>query len=708
MFDDLYTLWLGIGPGPRPPDHYALLGLERFCQDIEAIESATRARLTRLDEFAMHPDRDTRDAVQDMMNEVARARVCLVNPAKRGAYDQRLGGGPAAPAGAAQAAVAPARPLPPRESVFEQGEPVFARDEPALAGTGPAGRTPEPNATIRAFEALVWKHLGKWKLGPQEERLLVAEAADLSIADAAARRIIRKIDRAAEGRAEKRHNWTVGIVVGSACVVVAGLVVFLLVSNWRVERRQEMETQFSAALASAKDCLARNDLDGAGLALDEAKSLFPEDPRYAAMNGELAAARSMVEKEMAFAAALAAARECIARKDWQAAGQALAKVRNILPDDPRSTALDGEITVVRSSLKLLDEAMSLYATGKYADANSRIAQILAVRPGDPEAIAMKVKIGEYLSQQASSRPRNPMPATQAAMTPAQRGEVHKARDAVKQALAMKPADPESLALQAEIEKYLAQPAASQPATSQPIVPKPGELLLDLGGGVSMKLALIPAGKFMMGSPETEKDRRMAEGPQREVRISKPFYMGVYEVTREQYERLMGKNPSKFKGPRNPVEQVSWDDAVEFCNKLSQKTGREVSLPTEAQWEYACRAGSKTRFGFGDNDAELGDYGWFTENSGDKTHQVGGKKPNALGLYDMHGNVAEWCSDWYGPYGRANDTDPAGPTSGRSHVLRGGSWYRYPPDCRSAHRGGISPGDVLGLTGVGFRVSVGPS
>ena len=224
-----------------------------------------------------------------------------------------------------------------------------------------------------------------------------------------------------------------------------------------------------------------------------------------------------------------------------------------------------------------------------------------------------------------------------------------------------------------------------------------ELTLDLGNNISMKLVLLPAGKFMMGSPDTEKDHERNEGPQHEVTISKPFYMGVYEVTQEQYEAVMGKNPSSFKGAQKPVETVFWNDAVEFCKKLSQKTGKTVSLPTEAQWEHACRAGSKTRFYYGnDNDhANLGDYAWYQKKYGEgETHAVGQKKSNAFGLYDMHGNVLEWCADWYDEheedYANADKTDPTGPAIGSGRVLRGGSWIHLPRYCRSASRFRYAP------------------
>ena len=234
-------------------------------------------------------------------------------------------------------------------------------------------------------------------------------------------------------------------------------------------------------------------------------------------------------------------------------------------------------------------------------------------------------------------------------------------------------------------------SGSQPAAPTPAAP--AELTLDLGGSVTMKMVLIPAGKFLMGEGE---DRH-------EVTLSKPFYVGVTEVTQAQYQAVMGTNPSSFKGETNPVELVSWNDATEFCKKLSEKTRQAVRLPTEAEWEYACRAGTATAFSFGDADSVLGDYAWYSANSDNTTHPVAQKKPNAWGLYDMHGNVWEWCADWYGDYPNGAVTDPQGPASGAYRVLRGGCWHYYPFICRSALRVNSNPG--YRVNHFGFRVVV---
>ena len=171
-----------------------------------------------------------------------------------------------------------------------------------------------------------------------------------------------------------------------------------------------------------------------------------------------------------------------------------------------------------------------------------------------------------------------------------------------------------------------------------------------------------------------------------VTITKPYYIGKYPVTQEQWQQVMGVNPSHFQGKKNPVEMISWDDCQQFMEKLKEKVPAQTfRLPTEAEWEYACRAGSTTDYHFGDNPAELGDYAWYNDNSYATTHPVGAKKPNAWGLYDMTGNVWEWCSDWNASYTAADQIDPTGPATGLSHVMRGGSWNLGARYAQSAHR-----------------------
>ncbi|NCQ89500.1 MAG: SUMF1/EgtB/PvdO family nonheme iron enzyme, partial [Microcystis aeruginosa LG13-03] len=209
---------------------------------------------------------------------------------------------------------------------------------------------------------------------------------------------------------------------------------------------------------------------------------------------------------------------------------------------------------------------------------------------------------------------------------------------------------------------------------------------NLPNGVTLEMVGLPAGQFLMGSPDSDPDAASDEKPQHQVKVNS-FAIGKYPVTQAQYQAVMGTNPSYFKNnPQNPVEQVSWNDAQAFCQKSSQITGKTYRLPTEAEWEYACRAGTTTRFYFGDDANQLEDYAWYDGNSGGKTHPVGQKKPNARGLYDMSGNVWEWCEDnSHNNYIGAPKDGSAWLTNDNDyHILRGGSWYDFPNYCRSAY------------------------
>lgn len=229
--------------------------------------------------------------------------------------------------------------------------------------------------------------------------------------------------------------------------------------------------------------------------------------------------------------------------------------------------------------------------------------------------------------------------------------------------------------------------------------------LSLPGGVKMEFAWCPPRTFLMGSPEGEKNRNKDE-TQHEVHLTKGFWLGVHEVTQAQWKAVMGNNLSEFRGDDLPVDQVSWEDAQKFCAELKEKTGLEVRLPTEAEWEYACRAGRKAAYGFGEDARDLGDYAWFIDNSNGQTQPVGKKKPNRWGIFDMHGNVWEWCSDWYEDYPREKATDPTGPPRGSDRVIRGGSWLNFAGRCRVAYRSRGAPGDRCDY--LGFRLAAGPS
>ena len=216
------------------------------------------------------------------------------------------------------------------------------------------------------------------------------------------------------------------------------------------------------------------------------------------------------------------------------------------------------------------------------------------------------------------------------------------------------------------------------------------------------LRLIPAGEFDMGSPDTEQYRFIDE-TLHHVKISKPFYMGKCEVTQAQWKAIMGNNPSNWQGDNLPVEEISWNDAQDFL----KKAGDGFRLPTEAEWEYACRAGSKVRWGHGDEQDKLKDYAWYIDNSDTKTHEVGTKLPNAWKLYDMHGNVYEMCSDWYGEkyFEECKDgiTDPAGPENGEGRAAHGGAWSHCFISARCADREKFKP-DIKNNY-IGIRVAL---
>jgi len=263
-----------------------------------------------------------------------------------------------------------------------------------------------------------------------------------------------------------------------------------------------------------------------------------------------------------------------------------------------------------------------------------------------------------------------------------------------------------------------EPASQPPSAQQTPAASPAKASVAAPPKSGAEMVLIPAGEFTMGDEAGEDDER----PAHRVKLT-AFYMDVTEVTQASFQALMGRNPAKFAAPDKPVERISWHAAIQYCNMRSQRDGLQpcydlktltcdfsangYRLPTEAEWEYACRAGTTTRWSFGDDAGKLKDHAWYKPNSGKTTHPVKAKRPNPWGLYDMHGNVAEWCQDFYAESYTDEDAvhDPRGPASGEDRVLRGGSWAVDEDSCRSSARNFEAPGfaDVcFGYEAYGFR------
>ena len=217
------------------------------------------------------------------------------------------------------------------------------------------------------------------------------------------------------------------------------------------------------------------------------------------------------------------------------------------------------------------------------------------------------------------------------------------------------------------------------------------ITIPVKNGISIEMVRVEAGTFTMGATREMKDPYDDEKPTHKVTLTNDYYIGKYEVTQALWQAVMGNNPSNFNGDNLPVEKVSWDDCQEFISKLNKMTGKKFRLPTEAEWEYAARGGKKSRGYQYSGSNNLSDVAWYTSNSGYKTHTVGSKQANELGIYDMTGNVLEWCQDWYGKYSSFSQTNPTGATSGSNRVFRGGGWHGSAWNCRSSCRSSYSPG-----------------
>ena len=255
---------------------------------------------------------------------------------------------------------------------------------------------------------------------------------------------------------------------------------------------------------------------------------------------------------------------------------------------------------------------------------------------------------------------------------------------------------EALAIQ---QSTVSQPIVAQQPVAQTPITNSDNVSIPVKNGISIDMVRVEAGTFIMGAtPEMESPFDW-EKPTHQVTLTNDYYIGKYEVTQALWQAVMDNNPSYFKGDDLPVEMVSWDDCQEFISKLNSITGKKFRLPTEAEWEYAARGGNKSRSYQYCGSNNISDVAWYGNNSENKTHAVGSKQANELGIYDMIGNVWERCQDWYGKYSGLSQTDPAGAARGDFRVIRGGGWYNDARDCRSSYRDINTPGnryDYLGL------------
>ncbi|WP_337949513.1 formylglycine-generating enzyme family protein [Prevotella sp.] len=260
---------------------------------------------------------------------------------------------------------------------------------------------------------------------------------------------------------------------------------------------------------------------------------------------------------------------------------------------------------------------------------------------------------------------------------------------------------EAMAIQ---QSTVSQPIVAQQPVVQPMVTNGDIISIPVKDGISIDMVRVEAGTFTMGATAEMKEPYDWEKPTHRVTLTNDYYIDKYEVTQVLWQAVMGNNPSKFKGDNLPVEKVSWDDCQEFISKLNRITGKTFRLPTEAEWEYAARGGKKSRGYQYSGSNNLSDVAWYGDNSGNKTHAVGTKQPNELGIYDMSGNVWEWCQDLYGRYSSYSQTNPTGANNGLYRMNRGGSWGVNAWNCRSSGRDNITPGSRYNYLGLRLVLS----
>jgi len=589
MPPDLYTELLDIPEGTRPPDCYTLLGLPLYENAPEAIRKAVLSQTAKVRRHALDPDRERAQRIQEILNEIGRARTILGDPQRKSRHDELM--------------------------IARQ----FGFETPSESGgaptSGPHRLCPDCGAQMTAEQRMCtrcgWKQAeagsarGKTQPGADEQAAGRDDARaswSETIPGDAGHPPLRPKSRlwARTVNSIQRHRGAAAAAV--LALVVVGVAVLVREGSLQRAGTRQQKRVYEQALLDARGAMEQEDWDSASALLHTARDCGWRDTAAAQqVEHELQQAKANAARRSEYEKSIAAAQQHKAERRW-----------------------DLVVTATERAI----------ATG--------------------------------------------WPDTATART-----------------------------LEAEARKHVGSPGS--------------EITVALGGGVTMQFCWVPAttsrgwkamsgGKdfFVMGSPVSELKRSTRE-VQHAVKITRGFWMGKYEITQEQWQYVMGANPSRTRGAMRPVEMVAWSDCQKFVSQLNQLGIMGVfRLPSEAEWEYACRAGTRTMLNSGRDVTDmkrggpnLAEVGWFWKSRPEATgtHLVGQKKPNAWGLYDMHGNVFEWCQDWHGFYPQGNVTDPTGPALGEKRALRGGSWVSGADKARSAYRGERPPEFQNGDTGL---------
>ncbi len=785
---DLYTDLLGIPPGPRPPNHYAMLRLPLFEPDPHIIHEALLRQTADLRRWALHPDPDRMRRVQELLNELSAAGVALEDPKTKGPYDEQLARQlgialPASEPAAVQEVPQPAPAAPPAPAPRPVAStPPSPRPSPPTAEPAPATFWQAALDFLSAYWGwgllavgvllAIWLPFALRRSPPEPQaRSEVATATRPAPSKPTTAAVVGTPARPARPAPQPKSNKSPALEIA---VVVA-------YTRWPFDVGAARRRQEQTAMALGVNLEEEVELGG-GVKLDLV--LIPAG-RFdiGSPAGEQGRRDNEVQKTVTIEKPFWLGKYEVTQEQWQAMmgnNPAWFKgtknpAESVSWDDCQTflAKINGKVAgrvfrlpteaewewacragaATRFSFGDADAELGEYAwhpsnserrthpvgqkkpnawglhdmhgnvwewcaspyTDRFDGSESKgedaPSPLRVLRGGSWSAVGGSWSPKPALCRCAERSSNYPAPAF---------GYVHVGLRLASSATSGAPGVP-LLVTEAPMVALPPRPKApeeglpvAQPKPSEVTEPKarvePGlqwpfdvreakrrqeetakalgvkvEEAVDLGGGVKLDLVLIPAGRFVIGSPPGEQDRDQDED-QQTVTIEKPFLIGKYEVTQEQWQGIMGSNPAGCKGTKNPVETVSWNDCCAFIGKLNQKVpGEGFRLPTEAEWEWACRAGAATAFHWGDSWNDLGDYAWSFDNSARSTQPVGRKKPNAWGLYDMAGNVWEWCASPYASWYNGSQQKSAG-DPGACPVLRGGSWDCFGRNsCRCADR-----------------------